>query len=52
MIPKIDRSRLFPGVVVVQNLNDTWIFNGLYNTIIIYRDGKMIEQRIYREHTV
>jgi hypothetical protein len=52
MIPKVDRSRLFYGAVVVQNSNDTWIFNGLYNTITICRDGKIVNQKIYKEHTV
>jgi len=42
MIPRIDRSRLFPGMVVVYDEEYTWIWDGIYNVFTLFKNGKAV----------
>lgn len=36
MIPKIDRSRLFTGMVIIHYTEYTWLWNGIYNSFTLF----------------
>lgn len=40
MIPKIDRSRLFYGAVVVHDGEYTWLWNGMNNSFTLFKNGE------------
>lgn len=42
MIPKIDRSRLFYGAVVVHDGEYTWLWNGMNNSFTLFKNGETV----------
>ena len=42
MIPRIDKSRLFPGTVVINDGEYTWIWNGIYNSFTLFKNGEIV----------
>lgn len=42
MIPKIDRSRLFPGAVVVHDGEYVWLWDGMHGSFTLFKNGEIV----------
>jgi len=42
MIPRIDRSRLFPCAVVVHDGEYTWMQDGIHDSFTLFKNGEEI----------
>ena len=52
MIPKLDRSRLFYGAVVVHDGEYTWLWNGMNNSFTLFKNGETVYPIISSSHVI